>query len=120
MELDMDERLFYIGFWNFADDSGIHPDKPKSLKAMIFPADPVDCVAIIQNLVDDSLLKRYEVDGRTYLIVAEWNKHQTIKYPTYEYPLPDGTIPGKAERSKKPPQFPQVSPTPDPPVTPKK
>jgi len=100
LELEMIERLFYIGFWNFADDSGILPDKPKKIKCMIFPADNVDCKPIIDNLVDASLLVRYTVDCESYLKVINWNKHQTIRYPTYKYPLEDGSIPDSSQRKR--------------------
>jgi hypothetical protein len=119
MELSFEERLFYIGFWNFADDSGIHPWKPKSLKAKIFPADNVDCMEIIEKLIQFDLLEEYEVGGSQYLRVVEWNTHQSIKYPTFDFPLPDGTVPEKPRRVKNPPHVPHMSPTCPPDVLPK-
>ena len=93
IELEIPDRLFYIGFWNFCDDNGILPDKPKSIKCNIFPADMIDCKPIIENLVSCGLLVRYMVGTESYLRVAKWDKHQTIKHPTFKYPLNDGTIP---------------------------
>lgn len=93
IELEYTERLFYIGFWNFADDSGVLPDKPKSLKCNIFPADNVECKPIIDKLVKCGLLVRYTVGTDSYLRVAQWDKHQTIKHPTFKYPLETTEIP---------------------------
>jgi len=93
LELTFEERLFYIGFWNFADDSGILPDKPRTLKCMIFPADNVDCKKITDNLVTCGVLVRYMVGTKSYLKVAQWDTHQSVRHPTYKYPLPNGEIP---------------------------
>jgi len=90
--LDIETRLFYIGFWNFCDDNGILPDKPKSIKCNIFPADMID-KPIIENLISRGLLVRYIVGTYSYLRVAKWDKHQTIKHPTFKYPLDNGEIP---------------------------
>ena len=93
IELEPIERLFFIGFWNFCDDSGVLPDKPKKLKCMIFPADNIDCLTITNNLVTCGLLVRYMYSNDSYLRVKNWNKHQKIKHPSYKYPLENGEIP---------------------------
>ena len=93
LELDIADRLFYIGFWNFCDDNGILPDKPKSIKCNIFPADMIDCKPIIENLVSCGLLVRYNVGTESYLRVAKWDRHQTIRHPTFKYPVETGEIP---------------------------
>ena len=93
LSMTMTERLFFIGFWNFADDSGVLPDKPATLKCMVFPADNIDCAEIIDNLVKSGVLVRYTYGTESYLKVAQWDKHQVIKNPSYKYPLPDGVVP---------------------------
>tara|TARA_R110000824_G_scaffold14186_2_gene60631 strand:+ start:4583 stop:5530 length:948 start_codon:yes stop_codon:yes gene_type:complete len=93
LELTIEARLFYIGFWNFCDDSGVLPDKPKSLKCNIYPAEVIDCKPIINSLVECNLLVRYKVGTETYLRVNKWHKHQSIKHPTYKFPLENGEIP---------------------------
>ena len=100
IELEPIERLFFIGFWNFADDSGVLPDKPKTLKCMIFPADNIDCKPLVDNLVNCGLLSRYIVGDDSFLIVSNWDKHQTIKYPTFKYPLESGEIPESSQRKR--------------------
>jgi hypothetical protein len=40
-ECSSNARLLFIGIWNFADDRGVYPDKPKQLKAHVFPFDDI-------------------------------------------------------------------------------
>ncbi len=97
--LDFAARLFYLGFWVQADDSGIYPHKPRILKALIFPNDvEIDIEKSIEDCVTCGVLVRYTIKETTYLKVAQWDRHQAPKYPTYKYPLPDGTIPTQVPR----------------------
>ena len=41
IELTIEERLLFIGMWNFADDEGVMTNKPKQIKAQIFPIDDI-------------------------------------------------------------------------------
>ena len=82
MSLPLDHRLLYIGLWNFADDSGILPHKPMTIKCQIFPSDNIDCGPMIEKLVTCGLLVRYNVGTDFYIMIQAWNKHQTIKHPT--------------------------------------
>ncbi len=93
MSLPIDHRLLYIGLWNFADDSGILPHKPMTIKCQVFPSDNIDCGPMIEKLVTCGLLVRYNVGTDYYIRIQAWDKHQTIKHPTYRYPVNNGTIP---------------------------
>ena len=61
-------RLFYIGTWNFAVcDAGHLPDDAHGLKLKILPADPVDGVALLEELLTSGrIVRRRLPDGRTY------------------------------------------------------
>ena len=94
VECSTSARLLFIGLWNFSDDAGIHQDSAKRIKMEIFPADDISIVEIesmIQELVTNELLERYKVNGKSYLIVTGWDKHQRIDRPTFRHPLPDGS-----------------------------
>ena len=41
LELEIGARLLFIGMWNFADDDGLIANKPKQIKAQIYPADSI-------------------------------------------------------------------------------
>ena len=102
VELTHSARLLFIGMWNFCDDSGICRDSSKRLKMQVFPGDFVDQNQVeewLAELVEIGLVDPYEVGGDKYLRIRGWQAHQKIKYPSFRFPLPDGTLPessGKA------------------------
>ncbi len=94
-ECSSNARLLFIGIWNFADDYGVHPDKPKELKAKVFPYDDATTSEVrgwLDELVRVGLLRRFDASGATYLFVTGWEKHQRIDKPNKEKRHPD---PGK-------------------------
>ncbi|MAF04936.1 MULTISPECIES: conserved phage C-terminal domain-containing protein [unclassified Herbaspirillum] len=82
VELSMEQRLFFIGSWNFADDSGNLQRSAKKLKMQIFPADAIDCEPIILDLIAHGLLIEYEVNGEKYLHIKGFDRHQVINRPS--------------------------------------
>ncbi|MFC5358243.1 hypothetical protein [Azospirillum himalayense] len=84
-------RLLFILMWPFCDDRGVHPDSAKRLKMQCFPADDFTAAAIeglLNELVAQGLLRRFEVDGQRFLHVTGWEKHQKIDKPNYKWPAP--------------------------------
>ena len=69
-------RLLFIASWNFADDHGGIGRSAKQLKAQAFPYDALDCEPLIQELLDTGLLVEYAVEGKTYLHIKGFRKHQ--------------------------------------------
>ncbi|ANJ26796.1 hypothetical protein [Agromyces aureus] len=72
-------RLFYIGTWNFSlCDQGHLPDDPMGLKLKILPADPVDAVGLVDELLTSGRLRRITIsDGRTFLWAPKFSEWQT-------------------------------------------
>ena len=99
--LSIEARLFFIGLWSFADDSGVLPKKALTLKCQIFPVDNVDVKLILTELLNIGLLVEYSVQGNVYIQIKSWIKHQTIQHPTYRYPLKCGTIPIYGRHKKR-------------------
>ena len=97
--LSRDTRLLFIGIWNFSDDSGIHSRSPKRLKGEVFPHDEDistdDIERSLKELVVQSLIVDYEVNGEKFIRVTGWGKHQKIDKPTFKFPWPCGTIPSE-------------------------
>jgi hypothetical protein len=89
-------RLFYIGLWNFADDTGRFKAANALLKAQIFP---------YENKIDIEKLKKelnhkiqwYEVEELQYGYIRNFLKYQRIDKPT-------------ASKLPVPPQFDDSSP----------
>lgn len=85
-------RLTFIGLWNFCDDRGVHPAKPRTLKAELYPMDDITVGAVsawVEELLACSLLGEFTGDdGERYWYVTGWDKHQKIDRPTFKHPEP--------------------------------
>ena len=101
MDCSVTARLLFIGMWNFCDDAGRLPNKPRQIKASVFPGDDLSAMDIhgmLRELERNGLIIFYTVDEQEYLYVTGW-RHQRINKPQDpKYPGPDeghsGTIPG--------------------------
>jgi hypothetical protein len=78
------ERTF-IRLWTHCDDYGRAVDKPRTIRAAIYPLnDDVN----VQTVSDDldaleaaGLILRYEVDGERFLFVTSWFEFQKPRHP---------------------------------------
>jgi hypothetical protein len=112
-ECSVSARLLLIASLNFADDYGGLDRSSKQLKAQAFPYDNIDCEPLVQELIRHGLFIEYEVDGRKYLHIKGFRKHQKVenpakpRIPLYEStPTPKQTI---TEASPNPPRVVAVS-----------
>ena len=82
IELTHSARLFFIGLWTFSDDTGVHKNNPRQLKAEIFPADDisVDDVQDILRMLYECSLIAYN-DDQTLIKVKGFLSHQKIDRP---------------------------------------
>nr|DAT56339.1 MAG TPA: replisome organizer [Caudoviricetes sp.] len=69
-------RLIFPGLWMLADREGRLEYRPKRIKAEILPYDGEDMAALIGELEAHGLVKRYEVDGKEYLWIPTFSRHQ--------------------------------------------
>lgn len=74
----MSARLLLIGALNAADDEGNFERSAKQIKAKIFPSDHINCEPLIKELLAHGLLIEYSVDGKNYLHIKGFKKHQVI------------------------------------------
>jgi hypothetical protein len=77
--------------WTFSDDHGIHPAKPKTLKAELYPMDDVTSTVVegwVQELIEAGLVQQFDRDSSSYWLITGWEKHQKIDKPSYKYPTP--------------------------------
>jgi hypothetical protein len=93
-QLDMIDRLLFIGLWTHVDDNGVCRDVPALMKAAVFPLD--ECVTLMRvtgglmRLSELGLVVRYKVDSKGYLAVSAWSEHQKVQHPGKDrYPGPD-------------------------------
>lgn len=76
VECSFGARLLFIGLWCLADREGRLEDRPKKIKMEIFPADNVDCDALLDELKKYNFIIRYEAEGGRYIEVVNFAKHQ--------------------------------------------
>ncbi len=76
VELPFETRLLFIGLWTIADRAGRLEDRPKQIKMELFPADSMDCDALLGQLASIGMIERYQAGGARYLQVVNFGKHQ--------------------------------------------
>lgn len=76
VELPFHTRLIFIGLWTLSDREGRLEDRPKQIKMEVMPADNVDCNASLDELQSIGVIERYEVDGKRYIQIINFGKHQ--------------------------------------------
>ncbi|VVS95339.1 hypothetical protein [Desulfoluna spongiiphila] len=69
-------RILFAGLWCLADREGYLEDRPKKIKIQIFPADSVDCEALLCELSDAKLIARYPGDDGKYIWIPSFRSHQ--------------------------------------------
>lgn len=98
-------RLLFINLWCLADREGRLEDKPGRIKAQTFPYDnPVDIDGNLKELVEQGFVIRYVVDGRKYIQIKNFAKHQRPhhKEAPSTLPGPAPESPGKVRASTDP------------------
>lgn len=91
-EIEPAGRLLFIGLWTLADREGRLEDRPKKIRAQLFPYDDLNVDALLAKLTDSGFLLRYSVAGKSCIQVLNFTKHQMPhhKEPASEIPPPDG------------------------------
>lgn len=105
VELSPWARLLFIGLWNFADDDGRMEYSPKRIKMQIFPSDSIEVSELFGEIRRENLIVVYVVDGKEYLQIKNFAKHQKVdkRTPSRHPPCP-GVTPN-------PPELPPSVPT---------
>ena len=85
-------RLLFIGMWCMADRSGRMKDRPKKIRAEILPFDDCNIEQSISDLAKAGFIVRYSVEGKNYIQINKFDKHQHphVKESASEIPpVPD-------------------------------
>ena len=96
--LSREDRLLFIGLWSYVDDNGVGIDDYRQIAADLFALE--DDVKEVRDYVREGLatlsrgllIDRYEVEGRAYIHIRTWKKHQRVDRPNkarYPTPPPD-------------------------------
>lgn len=92
-ELSAEEERFFCRLIVQCDDYGRFDGRPSVVRARCFPIQlerisESDVSRWMQSLVDSGLIKPYEVDGRRYIHVVTWERHQQTRAKASKYPDP--------------------------------
>lgn len=77
-DLPMAARLLFIGLWTLADKEGRLEDRPKRIKAELFPYDNLDCEKELSRLHTSGFVIRYEVGDLKVIQITKFTDHQRI------------------------------------------
>ncbi|QAU06608.1 DNA binding protein [Gordonia phage WilliamBoone] len=97
---DKGVRLLFIGLWSYVDDNGVGVDRSVLIATTLFPLDierdPTETFGWVSEGLGElqrlGLIERYSVQGKAYLYISSWSKHQYVHNPNKpRYPLPTST-----------------------------
>ena len=88
------DRLLFIGLWTMADREGRLEERPAKIKAAILPYDNHNVERAIDRLEQKGFIERYEAEGKRYIEITNFTKHQ---YPNSKEP--PSTIPASCRHS---------------------
>jgi hypothetical protein len=77
--LPYEARLLFEGLWLLADREGRLEDRPRRIKAEVFPYDVIDVEPLLAALHDARFILRYAADGAAYIQVLTFWRHQRPK-----------------------------------------
>jgi len=69
-------RLCFAGLWCCADRNGRLPNRPKFIKAQVFPYDNIEVEPLLDELERFGFIERYEVQGVCVISIPNFLKHQ--------------------------------------------
>jgi len=100
-----DARLLFVMLWPICDDHGRTRAATRMLASLLFPYDD-DAPSLIEGwldeLEDEGCIRRYIVEGSTYLEVCNWLFHQKIDRPSRPlFPRFDEGSPKAREGSRR-------------------
>lgn len=112
-------RLCFVGLWTLADREGRLEDRPKRIKAELFAFDSIEVEPLLGELADHGFIQRYQVAGRSVILIPTFLKHQNPHHREQHSELPPPPSPGlcpdamdtKPEAFMSMPQKPEASPS---------
>jgi len=95
-DLPIETRYVFIGLFCQADRDGKMDDKPRILKVQIAPYDNIDIGAALDDLSGENghkpFIRRYVGgDGRKYIQIINWHRHQRPHHTERQSPRPGAT-----------------------------
>ena len=81
--------LLFVGLWTLADKEGRLENRPKKIKAEIFPYRfDLDLSMALAWLMDESFIVEYGIGGKSYFQINNWHKHQSPHHKEVKSEIP--------------------------------
>lgn len=97
-------RLLFIGTWLMSDKNGVLENRPRLIQAKVFPYDSSgssDVSRLIPQLIQGGFLVPFEADGKPWLWIPTFKRHQRITGTESQNesrnPLPPADIPERKQ-----------------------
>jgi hypothetical protein len=87
-------RLLFVALWTLADDAGRLRGAPRLIASQVFPYDDVihEVETGLIEIEVQKLIRRYRVNGSSYILITGWLEHQKIDKPSKsKLPGPDNS-----------------------------
>jgi len=88
VNLSLQARYFLIGLWTEADDHGVFPWDPRTLKFRLLPGDDGDAADLLRELTEAGAVLCFNADGATFGAIRHFCTDQRPDRPTFLHPLP--------------------------------
>jgi len=75
-DLGPEAMLLFAGLWTLADKEGRLEDRPRRIKAELFPYFDINVHDLLESLADGRFILRYSVGGSSYIQVVNFKSHQ--------------------------------------------
>lgn len=76
VDLGFAAMILFAGLWTLADREGRLEDRPRMIKAEVFPYTNTNVEKLLCALHEHHFIIRYEMNGERYIQVRTWKKHQ--------------------------------------------
>jgi len=107
-ELGPTTQLLFAGLWMLADREGRLEDRPKRIKAEIFPYYDCDIDGLLTALHEACFIQRYAMHGLSLIQVRNWKKHQSPHHKEVDSELPSPDEKKRQTKTKGNPSTGQV------------
>lgn len=87
-------QLLFIALWTHADKAGRLEDRPARIKVCCQPYSSQKIYSLLAELVRGGFIYRYTHDGKGFIQIRSWTKHQLCHRdePSSSIPAPDGRV----------------------------
>lgn len=100
-EVSLAARLLFVALWTMADREGRLEDRPRVIKLGAFPWDDgVEVETVLQELAGVGFIERYSADGKPYIQIRNFAKHQRPNHREAPSNIPSPAYPGTPGKAR--------------------